>query len=195
MPTEDLQRPRPFFFFGPVNAKLVPEHFKFCPSCGSGKVVLSEQKCLCCPDCAFTLYFNPSASAGALIFDRQGRLLVVERARDPSKGKYGIPGGFVDAGERLEEVVVRETKEETNLDIKDLQFFASFPNAYVYRDVNYAVTDTYFLAKVDSFDGQLAQEGEVSGIHLVDPRTVPSSQWAFSSLREAMAKHLEELKD
>lgn len=117
---------------------------------------------------------------------------MVERAKDPSKGKYGIPGGFTDFGERLEEVVVRETKEETNLDLLSVRFFASFPNAYVYRDVKYNVTDSYFLAKVDSFDDLVPEAEEVLGIHLVDPKKVPSEQWAFDSLRAAIAKYLSE---
>lgn len=176
-----------------MSKKPVPEHFQFCPRCGSEKLLLREGKCVECPDCDFTLYFNPTCSAGALIFDRTGKLLVVERAKDPSKGKYGIPGGFTDFGERLEEVVVRETKEETNLDIHSVRFFASFPNTYTYRDVAYAVTDSYFLAQVDSFDGIEAEAGEVAGLHLVIPQEVPAEQWAFDSLREVIAKYLSEL--
>ncbi|WP_309021085.1 NUDIX domain-containing protein [Pelagicoccus sp. SDUM812002] len=175
-----------------MSKKSVPEHFRFCPSCGSEKLALRGGKCVECPDCSFTLYFNPTCSAGALIFDQQGKLLVVERANEPSKGKYGIPGGFTDPGERLEEVAVRETKEETNLDIHSVKFFASFPNVYTYREVSYAVTDTYFLAKVDSFEGLEAEEGEVAGLHRVDPKEVPQDQWAFDSLRNAIAKYLAE---
>lgn len=175
-----------------MSAKSVPEHVNFCPSCGSSSVTLEQGKCIVCPDCDFTLYFNPTCSAAALIFDPAGRLLVIERAREPSKGTYGLPGGFTDLGERLEEVVVRETKEETNLDIRSAQFFASFPNTYTYRGVAYAVTDTFFLAKVDSFDEIVAERGEVAGVHFVDPKTVPAEKWAFVSLRNAIAKYLEE---
>lgn len=175
-----------------MSTKPVPEHFNFCPSCGSGKLRLRDGKCINCPDCDFTLYFNPTTSAGALVFDKSGKLLVVERAKDPSKGKYGIPGGFADFGERLEKVVVREAKEETNLDLHSVRFFASFPNTYVYRDVSYAVTDSYFLAHVDSFDDLKPEAEEVSGIHLVDPNEVPEEQWAFDSLRAVIRKYLNE---
>lgn len=177
-----------------VNAKSVPEHFNFCPSCGSSSVILKQGKCIVCPDCDFTLYLNPTCSAAALIFDPAGKLLVIERAREPSKGTFGLPGGFTDLGERFEEVVVRETKEETNLDIHSARFFASFPNTYTYRGVAYAVTDTFFIAKVESFEGIVAQQGEVAGVHLVDPKTVPPEKWAFVSLRNAIAKYLAEQK-
>lgn len=139
------------------------------------------------------MYFNPTASAGALIFDDEGKLLVIVRANNPSKGKYAIPGGFADYGERLEEVVVRETKEETNLDIKNATFFASFPNEYHYRSLIYGTMDTYFIAHVHSFDRIEAEAGEVAGIHFVDPSEVPDEKWAFPSLRNAIAKYLDEL--
>lgn len=101
-----------------------------------------------------------------------------------------MPGGFTDFGERLEEVVVRETKEEVNLDLDSATFFASYPNTYCYRDVAYAVTDTYFLATVESFEGTSAEQSEVAGIRFVDPNAVPDDQWAFPSLRAAIKKHL-----
>ncbi|MBK1877715.1 NUDIX domain-containing protein [Pelagicoccus mobilis] len=176
-----------------MSDKFVTEHFNFCPSCGSSSVELKNGNCITCSDCDFLMYFNPTSSAGALIFDDEGKLLVIERANAPSKGKYGIPGGFADYGERLEEVVVRETKEETNLDIANATFFASFPNEYHYRGVIYGTMDTYWEAHVHSFDDIVAEEGEVAGIHLVDPTKVPAEKWAFPSLKNAIAKYLAEL--
>lgn len=102
-----------------------------------------------------------------------------------------MPGGFTDKGERLEEVVARETKEEVNLDITSAKFFASFPNVYEFRGVAYNVTDTYFLASVDSFEGFSAEESEVAGTEFVNPAEVPDEKWAFKSLRLAIGKYLE----
>lgn len=155
-------------------------------------MTLSQGNRIDCSACEFTLYFNPTSSAGALIFDEEGRLIVIERARDPRKGTYGVPGGFADFGERLEEVVVRETKEETNLDIIHATFFASFPNVYQYRNVNYDVMDVYFIAKVKTFDSIVAEKEEVACVNRVDPAGVPEEKWAFKSLRNAIAKYLKE---
>ncbi len=49
---------------------------------------------------------------------RNGKLLLVQRNQNPNRGAWSFPSGFVDAGEGLEEAAVRETKEETGLDVR-----------------------------------------------------------------------------
>ncbi len=56
------------------------------------------------------------AVSAAVVHD--GKVLIVRRARPPSKDIYTLPGGVVEAGETLEEAVVREVREETALTIR-----------------------------------------------------------------------------
>lgn len=56
----------------------------------------------------------PRVGVGAVVLDGD-RVLLVRRGQAPSQGKWSIPGGLVDLGERLEDAVLREVKEECGL--------------------------------------------------------------------------------
>ena len=60
---------------------------------------------------------RPFLAVSAAIF-RDGRVLIVRRARKPALNLYSLPGGAVEAGESLIDAVVREVREETQIDIE-----------------------------------------------------------------------------
>lgn len=62
----------------------------------------------------------PEPTVGVFIFNTNGELLLLKSHKWP--GKYVVPGGHVELGERIEEAAIREAKEETGLDIYDLEF-------------------------------------------------------------------------
>src|SRR5260221_5811424 len=49
---------------------------------------------------------------------RDGKILLVRRARAPANGLFSLPGGVVEAGETLHEAVMREIREETSITIQ-----------------------------------------------------------------------------
>ncbi|GAB89448.1 NUDIX domain-containing protein [Gordonia rhizosphera] len=54
-------------------------------------------------------------AVGAIIRDKQGRFLLVQRRNEPQAGRWTVPGGKVEPGETLAEAVIREVWEETGL--------------------------------------------------------------------------------
>jgi 8-oxo-dGTP diphosphatase len=62
---------------------------------------------------------RPYLAVSAAIF-RDGRVLIVRRARPPAHGLYTLPGGGVELGETLEQAIIREVREETGLAITPL---------------------------------------------------------------------------
>jgi 8-oxo-dGTP diphosphatase len=63
---------------------------------------------------------RPFLAVSAAIF-RDGRVLIVRRARPPAHGLYTLPGGGVELGETLEEAVIREVREETALEVEPIE--------------------------------------------------------------------------
>jgi nucleoside triphosphatase len=62
----------------------------------------------------------PEPTVGILIFNPKGELLLLRSHKWP--GKYVVPGGHVELGERIEQTVIREAGEETGLVVHDVHF-------------------------------------------------------------------------
>ncbi|MGG1664254.1 NUDIX domain-containing protein [Brevibacillus sp. NRS-1366] len=60
----------------------------------------------------------PRLGVGAVILNEQNEILLVLRNRNPEKGTWSIPGGKVDPYEKLEDCVIREIKEEVDLEVE-----------------------------------------------------------------------------
>jgi len=60
---------------------------------------------------------RPIPGVGAVVIDDAGTLVLVKRRFAPLAGRWSLPGGSVELGERLDEALVREVREETGLDV------------------------------------------------------------------------------
>ena len=69
-----------------------------------------------CDRCGYVAYRNPAPAAGVVLVE-SGSVLLVQRKFEPRAGMWTLPAGFVEYDEHVEACAVRETKEETNLDV------------------------------------------------------------------------------
>ncbi len=90
---------------------------------------------------------SPNLTVDGIIF-RDNTILLIKRKNNPFKGKWALPGGFVEYGETTEKAVIREIFEETGLNtkIKSLLGVYSDPN----RDPRgHTVSVVYILEMLD----------------------------------------------
>jgi len=98
---------------------------------------------------AWTRLSTPRVGACAVVFDEAGRLLLMRRA---DNGYWGLPGGHLDHGETLVQAAVRETREETGLDVQverlDGLYSASFADGFIINDANQVVVASFICRVV-----------------------------------------------
>ena len=64
---------------------------------------------------------TPALTTDCVIFDAEGRALLIRRGHSPYAGSYALPGGFVEIGETVEEACRREALEETGIKVDVLR--------------------------------------------------------------------------
>jgi mutator protein MutT len=159
--------------------------FKFCPKCGSDRFVENNFKSKRCENCCFVYYFNPSSSTIAIIINEKNELLVATRAHEPSKDTLDLPGGFVDMNETGEEAVIREVKEETNLDVSDVKYLFSIPNTYIYSGFEVHTLDLVYLCKTGS-TRNLKAEDDVAKLQFIKIQDLDPELFGLHSVKEVI---------
>ena len=195
--------------------------FKYCPECGSPRFVEHNAKSKHCEACGFTYYFNPSAATVALIerevideavngqpeqslnskslnrqseqsLNRKSEWCVVRRAKDPAKGTLDLPGGFCDMYETVEEGMRREIKEETGLDVIDIQYLFSSPNVYMYSGLGVHTVDMDFLVRVHGDAIAVTAADDATEAQWIPINKVNPAEFGLTSIRNAVIRFLAE---
>ncbi len=169
------------------------ESIAFCPRCGSGDFPQKSPGFFLCAACAFHFHPNCSVAVAGIIVNDAGAILLIRRERDPGKGKWSVPGGFVDAGETAEAALAREIHEEVGLEVAGMMYLCSFPNPYNYKGVVFSVLDFVYVCRVQNSNVSEAPD-EVGAhrwarVHEIDAATI-----AFPSIRHALEQFARQTK-
>ena len=137
--------------------KIKPSDYQFCPFCAMKlQIRIEEQKeRKFCPHCHWT-YYPRVAQAAAAVIVKKGKVLLVQRKREPYKGTWMFPAGFVDFGEHPLETLKREVKEETGLELKKAGLIDVIQAEGDPREPGHFT----FFYQVEVFDGQLKNDDE-----------------------------------
>ena len=161
--------------------------FCYCPVCGSVHFEPHDFKSRRCRDCGFTFYQNASASVVGVIINERQEILVGRRALDPARGTLDLPGGFVDAGETLEEAVMRELKEETGADVTPLRWLFSLPNSYRYSGIDIPTVDSFFLCRLTS-PQQLQAGDDVDRLFWMPLKELKAQEFGLPSISRSIER-------
>lgn len=170
------------------------EKFCYCPKCGSSHFVEDTEKSKKCENCGFEYFLNPSAAVAAFILNRSGEILIERRKKDPAKGMYDLPGGFVDVRETAENAIVREVMEETSLNVTDAKYLFTQPNVYRYSDFDVHTLDIFFLCTVED-ETQMKAADDAAECMWMKPEDIRTEQFGLRSVRQALHIFLETLKN
>lgn len=160
--------------------------FRYCPVCGSRDFELHQVKAMRCNQCQFVMYVNPSAAVGGFILNKNGELLVCVRKKDPAKGEWDLPGGFVDDDETAEQAIVREIQEELGMKVDAGIFLFTEPNDYTYSGWTLPTLDIFFLFEVE--DVVPVPADDVADCYFVPLQEIDISRFGFSSMQRAVKR-------
>ncbi len=131
------------------------------------------------------MFYQDPKLAACSIVEINGRIVLLQRGVQPEKGKWVIPGGFVDRGEEVKAAAIRETEEECGIKtrIKDLLGIYSYPGRLV--------VVTVYVAEYLS--GELKAADESLSMRLVLPEEIPWDELAFPSTVDALKDYIDRL--
>jgi ADP-ribose pyrophosphatase YjhB (NUDIX family) len=161
--------------------------FKYCPQCGGQKLQPNDPKSFVCLSCGF-VYYHSSAAVVSAIIEYDDKIILTQRAIEPHKGLLGLPGGFVDYEESLEDALLREIQEELNLTITAPAYLCSHWERYLSREVVYFCTVAFYVVKANDISNAKAHD-DIDAFLLIRPGEIYDDKLAFEGDRAAIDKY------
>jgi mutator protein MutT len=157
--------------------------WKHCPYCGSHELSWNGGTSrMYCKTCSRTFFFNAASAVIALIRNEEGKFLFTRRKNEPAAGKLDFPGGFVDIGERAEDAVIREIREELDLELSAVRYFTSIPNRYLYGGIVYFTLDLVYTGECGDLS-RISANDDISGFVFMDINDVKTEDLGLESVK------------
>lgn len=126
-----------------------------------------------CTKCGWVHYHNSRPTVSALII-RAGKVLLCNRAADPFRGKWDLPGGFLEETESPEGGLKREILEELGIEVAATKLIAVLgPTPYPFGGQELYNCDIYYEVRITSGEPKAMSASDVSAIDWFDPDNLP----------------------
>ena len=158
--------------------------YRYCPYCAASLafVAIEGRDRLACHACGEVFYENAKPCAGALVV-REGKILLGLRDREPYRGLWDIPGGFLEAEEHPEAGAIREVKEETGLDIHPDGLIGIYMDRYGKGNSPYTL-NIFYEAHVTG--GSERPSSDLADLRWFHVEQLPWEAIAFKNAEEAI---------
>jgi len=129
------------------------------------------------------------ACAGAIVLDGAGRLLLIRRGREPGRGLWSLPGGRCEPGEDAAAAAVRETYEETGLEVTAGRLVGRVERpgpggiTYLIDDLACTVTGGTLRAGDDADDARWVRAAELAALPVTEGLLEALTRWGVLPLR------------
>lgn len=159
--------------------------YRFCPRDGTPlqRGVIHDMERLYCPACSWVFYPTHNI-ASTVVIEYQGGIVLTQRATEPDKGIWHLPIGHTEFGESPEAAAIRESWEETGLEIDHLQFLV-YEHSLGYGDPRMWYIVFGFMGR--AVGGELTTSAETSDIQVVSLADMPELKW--TSQRKTLAAY------
>jgi ADP-ribose pyrophosphatase YjhB (NUDIX family) len=159
---------------------------KHCVGCGGILDKRSDTQ-YACAVCGQDYWNNPHTAASVIIHE-EGKILFTERAEEPHKGGFDLPGGFLDYDEDAEAAARREIKEELGVGLGSLQLIGSYTHEYA---PGVSSCELMFLAR--GWKGTFKPADDVAGYSWRDVDFLDDSKcaWHYPGLKNKLRNLLE----
>jgi 8-oxo-dGTP diphosphatase len=119
-------------------------------------------------------YRNPTPTVD-IILQRDSKILMVRRKKDPFKGHLALPGGFINEGETAEEAARREAIEETSLEVEPIEILGVYSDPK--RDPRKHIMSTVFVGIIVGGSDRAGDDAE--SIEWVELGNIEKQEIAF----------------
>lgn len=123
-------------------------------------------------------YRNPTPTAD-IILQRDSKILMVRRKKDPFKGQLALPGGFINEGETAEEAARREAIEETTLEVEPIEILGVYSDPK--RDPRKHIMSTVFVGIIVGGSDKAGDDAE--SIEWVELGNIEKQEIAFDHVQ------------